>query len=137
MNWKMTAKTILVQLHHKVETFEHLHKHLALVIQDSLAEYMKREFNFGHLKPARVGDPMQVHSYALVDDGTSLSIKLTERLSTDAEGIAKCLGLQAEAKVELATIIQQLERKMSDATRIQLGVAKPLGPDKLEEDNGI
>lgn len=24
MNWKMTAKTILVQLHHKIETFEHL-----------------------------------------------------------------------------------------------------------------
>jgi hypothetical protein len=32
MNWKMTAKTILVQLHHKLETFEHLGKHLVLVI---------------------------------------------------------------------------------------------------------
>lgn len=31
MNWKMTAKTILVQLHHKIETFEHLNKHLVLV----------------------------------------------------------------------------------------------------------
>ncbi len=26
INWKMTAKTILVQLHHKVETFEYLSK---------------------------------------------------------------------------------------------------------------
>ena len=24
MNWKMTAKTTMIQLHHKVETFEHL-----------------------------------------------------------------------------------------------------------------
>jgi hypothetical protein len=28
MNWKMTAKTILVQLHHKVDTFEGINKHL-------------------------------------------------------------------------------------------------------------
>ncbi len=34
MNWKMTAKTILVQLHHKVGTFEHLNKKLVLVVQD-------------------------------------------------------------------------------------------------------
>ncbi|MDP3002596.1 MAG: NotI family restriction endonuclease [Bacteroidales bacterium] len=31
MNWKMTAKTILVQLHHKIDTFEYLNKHLVLV----------------------------------------------------------------------------------------------------------
>ena len=24
INWKMTSKTILVQLHHKISTFEHL-----------------------------------------------------------------------------------------------------------------
>ncbi len=34
MNWKMTAKTILVQLLHKVETFQEIDKHLVLVIQD-------------------------------------------------------------------------------------------------------
>jgi hypothetical protein len=26
MNWKMTAKTILVQMHHKIRTFEHVNK---------------------------------------------------------------------------------------------------------------
>ena len=31
MNWKMTAKTILVQMHHKIQTFEHVHKKLVLV----------------------------------------------------------------------------------------------------------
>ena len=44
MNWKMTAKTILVQLHHKIETFESLNKHLVLVIQDCLLEYIKKEY---------------------------------------------------------------------------------------------
>lgn len=28
MNWKMTAKTILVQMHHKIHTFEHVNKKL-------------------------------------------------------------------------------------------------------------
>jgi hypothetical protein len=37
LNWKMTAKTILVQLHHKIQTFEHVGKHLVLVHQDHLA----------------------------------------------------------------------------------------------------
>jgi hypothetical protein len=36
MNWKMTAKTILVQLNHKIATFEHLSKRLVLVLQDCL-----------------------------------------------------------------------------------------------------
>ncbi|MDX1992339.1 MAG: NotI family restriction endonuclease [bacterium] len=40
VNWKMTAKTTLVQLHHKVETFEALGKNLVLVLQDHVLGYM-------------------------------------------------------------------------------------------------
>ena len=36
MNWKMTAKTILVQLHHKIKTFENLDRHLVLIVQEQL-----------------------------------------------------------------------------------------------------
>lgn len=50
MNWKMTAKTTLVQLHHKITTFEHLSKRLVLVLQDHLLTYMQKEFAFGHIK---------------------------------------------------------------------------------------
>ena len=64
MNWKMTAKTILVQLHHKVRTFENLNKHLVLVIQDQFLAYMEREFRFNHLTIARNSDPMHFHSYS-------------------------------------------------------------------------
>jgi hypothetical protein len=68
MNWKMTAKTILVQMHHKVETFEHVNKKLVLVVQDKLLDYMAREFNFGHLaNPATLGDSMHFHAYKLAE----------------------------------------------------------------------
>lgn len=40
MNWKMTARTILVQLHHKIETFEQLNKHFVLVVQDHRLAYL-------------------------------------------------------------------------------------------------
>ena len=72
MNWKMTAKTILVQLHHKTQTFESLNKHLVLVVQDVFLDYLRREFQFAHVTGVRLGDPMQFHAYGLADtdDGT-------------------------------------------------------------------
>lgn len=118
MNWKMTAKTILVQMHHKVQTFEHVHKKLVLIIQDKLLEYMTGEFKFDHLKnPAAIGDSMHLHSYSM-NQTQSGSFKLTmeKRLSTDADGIATCLGLQAEARVELGQIVMALQAKISQAT---------------------
>lgn len=120
MNWKMTAKTILVQLHHKIQTFEHLNKHFVLVIQNVFADYMKREFNFSHIDTVRLGDPMHFHSYELVLSDEELKIQLAERFSTDTDGIGKCLGLQAEARIELEVIIKQLEIKISDRTLFRI-----------------
>ncbi len=41
---------------------------------------------------------------------------MVSRLSTDADGIATCLDLQAEARVELAAVIALLQAKISPAT---------------------
>lgn len=114
----MTAKTILVQMHHKIQTFEHVNKKLVLVTQDKLLDYMTREFNFGHLSnPALVGDPMHLHSYRMAEQPDhSYLLALEARLSTNAAGIALCLGLQAEARVELQQIVEALESKISPAT---------------------
>jgi len=121
MNWKMTAKTTLVQLHHKTQTFEHLSKHLVLATQDCLTEYVRRAFRFDHVTQARVGDPLHFHSYRLAQDRLgSHSIELVGRTSTDSAGVATCLGLQAEAKVALQDIVLMLEAKMSDRTRLAL-----------------
>jgi len=117
MNWKMTAKTILIQLHHKTQTFENLNKHLVLVIQDKLLEYFKKEFQFDHLTEAQLSDSMHFHSYRLSQQGQKHSIlELDESLSTDSEGIAKCLGLQAEANVDIKRLEKNLESKLSDET---------------------
>lgn len=121
MNWKMTAKTILVQLHHKTGTFEHLNRRLVLVMQDRLLNYMFREFKFGHLEnPARLGDSMHFHVYRVNRQSGNHSISLSDRYSTDAAGVATAMGLQAEANVEFDQIAQALEAKLSDETLLQV-----------------
>jgi hypothetical protein len=121
MNWKMTAKTILVQMHHKARTFEHVNKKLVLVIQDKLLAYMTREFKFDHLRgSATLGDAVHLHAYRMArEDSGDFRLNMASRLSTDADGIGICLGLQAEARVDLAHIISALQARISAATRFQ------------------
>lgn len=119
MNWKMTAKTILVQLHHKIQTFEFLNKKLVLAIQDRLLFYMEKEFSFGHLNnPALIGDSMHFHAYELANQEEKYSINLRSRKSTNTEGIATALGLRTEARVELSAIVSVLEGKINPSTRL-------------------
>jgi hypothetical protein len=119
MNWKMTAKTTLVQIHHKIQTFEHVHKKLVLVVQDELLAYMAKEFRFDHLKnPAVMGDSMHLHAYGVKRAASGdFRLSMASRLSTDADGIGTCLGLQAEARVGLEQILCALQAKISPATR--------------------
>jgi hypothetical protein len=121
MNWKMTAKTTLVQLHHKTSTFEQLGKHLVLAVQECLMVYMRKEFQFDHVGQARLGDPLHFHTYALRQGhNRAYTIELASRYSTDSGGIATCLGLQADANVELSEIVASLEAKISVETLLQL-----------------
>ena len=122
MNWKMTAKTTLVQMHHKIETFEGLGKHLVLVLQDVLMDYMQREFNFDHVQSAKLGHAMHFHAYAFTQnvEGSGYQLRLDNRSSTDAAGMAQAFGLQADANVELEAIIALLETKLSDNTLLRI-----------------
>lgn len=122
MNWKMTLKTILVQMHHKSETFEHLNKHLVLIIQKPLFDRMLSDFDFDGISGVRLGDPVHIHSYAFQEQDKKLKLSLSARVSTDSEGIANCLGLKAESKMELQEIIAILEPKLTDANRLHIGV---------------
>ncbi len=122
MNWKMTAKTILIQLHHKIQTFQSINKYLVLVVQNPLLEYIKREFSFSHISSeARLGDPMHFHSYSYLKDNELYKIKFQHRYSTDSAGIATLLGLNANANIELKEITAILESKISDSTILPLG----------------
>lgn len=133
MNWKMTAKTILVQLHHKVLTLESLNKHLVLVVQDRLLDYMTKEFRFGHLVSARTSDPMHFHAYqmAATANGTH-ALSLATRMSTDGEGVAMALGLQNEAKVDLEVIHKAIEKRLTMLTRFDFNQPPP--PIHVEPD---
>lgn len=117
MNWKMTAKTILVQLHHKVRTFENVDRKLVLVLQDCLLNYMRKEFNFGHLaSPPRQTDSLHFHAYDFERE-RPLTVELVDRASTDDDGMAAALGLQAEPNVDLEDILGSLTAKLSPANR--------------------
>jgi hypothetical protein len=122
MNWKMTAKTILVQLHHKVQTFEEINKHLVLVIQDHFMNYIKGAFRFSHLNNALLGDSAHFHIYHLMQnqENGAFRLELDARFSTDADGIAESLGLQTSHKMELETITMLLAAKMSEKTLFML-----------------
>jgi hypothetical protein len=121
MNWKMTAKTILMQVHHKVQTFEEINKHLVLVIQDHFMDYIKKEFQFSHLNQARLGDSAQFHVYGLqAAEDLSYHLELSSRFSTDANGIARGLGLQTSSKLEIEEIVGILKTKISERTRFTL-----------------
>ena len=123
MNWKMTLKTILIQMHHKSETFENLNKHLVLIIQQPLYQHMVDDFNFNDIKGVRIGDPVHIHSYEFKEKNNHMCLSLKTRVSTDSAGIAKSLGLNAESKVDLQNIIALLEQKLSDEHRLQIGLS--------------
>lgn len=91
---------------------------LVLVVQDKFLAYMTGEFKFDHVgSPAIVGDSLHIHSYRITrSESGNFRLNLAARLSTDANGIAACLGLQAEARVELEQIVASLQAKISPAT---------------------
>lgn len=121
MNWKMTAKTILVQMHHKVQTFQEINKHLVLIIQNHFMDYIRREFRFDHLNNALIGDPAHFHIYKLIEeDNGNFKLDLDARFSTDTNGIAECLGLQTSHVMELEEILKILESKVNTSTLLQL-----------------
>ena len=119
----MTLKTILIQMHHKSETFEHLNKHLVLIIQKPLYEHMKLDFDFDGIDGVRLGDPVHIHSYDFDEKDNKLCLSLHTRVSTDSAGIAKCLGLNAEGKVELQDMISILEPKLLESNRLRVEIA--------------
>lgn len=120
MNWKMTAKTILVQLHHKAKTFETINKHLVLIVQEPLMKYMMSEFDFSHIAEPLIGNTVHFHSYKLNNEGKVLNLSLVFRRSTDSSGIGKCLGLREDSTVELQELSALLESKLSDDNLLSL-----------------
>lgn len=119
MNWKMTAKTILMQMHHKIETFEHVDRKLVLVIQAEFLQYMQREFTFAHFADEpTIADSARVHAYSLGKaSGGHRALQLSLSLGTNSEGVATSLRSRSDSAVELDQIFAALDLKWSAATR--------------------
>ena len=81
---------------------------------------------------------MQFHSYELVKEVAGYVLNLKERVSTDSTGIATSLGLQADVKVELKTMLDQIDTKLPHSTLLSVGGGPiPISPAaeiKAEED---
>jgi hypothetical protein len=120
INWKMTAKTTLIQLHHKVETFESLGKHLVLVLQDRLMDYMSGQFQFDQVTQARMSDPLHFHTYTLNLTDTGYRLQMNARWSSTSAGIAAALGMKTSPNLTLQVVVSRLEAKLSSNTRIHL-----------------
>ena len=71
-------------------------------------------------RKARLGDPMQVHSYSLQPVRASLKLTFKEAFSTDSDGVATCLGLQADPNMELESILKQIEGKLTGDTTFDI-----------------
>lgn len=113
LNWKMTAKTILMQLHHKISAFEHMHKHIILVAQDCFIDYLKSAFEFSHVQEPRKEHMLHLHAYEVEEQNQELRIQLSERLSTDSEGLAKAIGLQAQPEIEIQALYAKIQEKLA------------------------
>lgn len=117
INWKMTAKTILVQLEHKVRTFERLNKNFVLVAQDILFEYIEENFDLSSFHEALPGDVMHFHSYSYREDtkNKKTSLNLLNRKSADSSGVSKALGLKEDPLIDLVEMEKLLLSKLSES----------------------
>ncbi len=112
MNWKMTAKTILVQLLHKAASFEALGKKIVLVIQNEFAEYLDRELQTSGLHAAIELDAVHFHMYSVVESQGSLSIILHERKSTNLAGIERMLNVGRDASILLDDVLSRISARL-------------------------
>jgi hypothetical protein len=69
---------------------------------------------------------MQFHSYELLREAAVYRLQLKERISTDGQGVAACLGLQVSPKVELKAVLEQIEAKLPHSTLLTVGGAVPV-----------
>ncbi|MXW42204.1 MAG: hypothetical protein F4X48_05595 [Acidimicrobiia bacterium] len=113
----MTAKTILMQLLHKLGTFQSARRHMVCVLQLQLFEYFENNFVFSHIHSPDESQPLHFHSYLYTPGPTAEpTIRLARRSSTDEDGLALGLGLKASADPSISTLLGDLSGRLSENT---------------------
>lgn len=114
----MSAKTILLQMHHKAESFELLGKKLVLVLQEQFFAYIQREFNAIHLRTAHIDDSVHFHLYNFVERNEGLHLTLSRRMSTDVAGIERLLKYGKGAQILEEEIVNKIKLKLPKAIKL-------------------
>lgn len=119
INWKMSAKTILIQMSHKAPTFEALGKKLVLVLQSEFLAYIEEGFAAGHLRSANYADAIHFHAYDCAPvNGRRYQIALRTTKSTTASGIDQMLKLGDTVEITDAALRDRLLAKLGQAFRV-------------------
>lgn len=122
INWKTTAKNILVQMQQKSRIFEHYNKHLVLVIQEPFWNYLQKEFNCNVFHSPSTQDTVYLHTYNFTRNSQkdkNLHLSFQSQYSTTAHGMAKCLE-QNEEQEDLYDLETVLVSKACDKYRLSL-----------------
>lgn len=117
VNWKMTAKTILAQLVQKSQLFASMNKHLVLVCQTPLYDYMAKNFNFSGVREASLGDVLHFHSYDYLCEKDTMRLKLAHRRSASIEAVERIMGSEIDTKSEYHNICESLIKRKCDEYR--------------------
>ena len=118
INWKMSAKTILMQLHHKGPSFEALGKRLVLVTQRAFFDYICREFRTTQVHAAARYDAVHIHTYDCVLLNRELQVILGTRWSTSVRGVEEMLSLGRSPEISEEEIIRRIEAKLSEGFQL-------------------
>ena len=120
INWKMSAKTILIQMHHKAESFELLGKKLVLVMQQQFWDYISREFRTAHFHKAETEDSVHFHIYTCVELDHKYRLTLSDHQSTNALGVERMLKLGKGADISEQEVVRRIKVKLPSAFRLDV-----------------
>lgn len=118
INWKMSAKTILIQMHHKGEFFEQLNKKLILVMQRGFFDYLSQEFSVSKLRDANEEDSIHFHIYDCKLTNNQYILELNSRKSTNIKGIEEMLNLGHRSKISQEKVLEKIRQKLPNSIKI-------------------
>ena len=112
INWKMTGKTILTQIVQKGQLFETFNRHLVLICQTPLYDYMEQAFNFSEVEDDNHRNHIHFHCYDYIPAQSEMCLKLGKMKSITAEAVDRIMGLESPSNEELVAINKILEKRM-------------------------
>ena len=105
INKKMSSKTILIQLLHKLEVLKDINIKILLVIQDYFLEHLRKNYEIdSNFRNQDLNDQIHIHSYNFMKNSLGHELKLKESISTDMKGLHLATKGKSSRKLEIKNI---------------------------------